>query len=163
MTEYVRHVYTGRIYQIMRDHGPDNPYYWSPWEYAIRPRSPKREQFLRPCEPPGHMPTGYDISILDEIAWEDRKLRGSQPIVVHAPQRAEGSLRDKAKSTPQVTTVQPSGDYTIQDLAMELGCSPGQARKVLRSSKLGKPQGGWKWSSSEEAEPYRKFLKKSLK
>lgn len=162
MTEYLKHVYTGRIYQIMRDHGPDHPYLWSPWEFSVRTPSKERmDRFFKPTEKPPIMPTRYDISILEEMAWEDRRILGSKPIVVEAPKPTvkktpRPRTRTKAPATPQ-------GGFTIQDLALELGCSPGQARAVLRKSKLEKPSRGWRWSSSEEAEPYRKAVKKGLK
>lgn len=160
MTDHVKHIYSGRVYQIMRDHGPNGDYLWSPWEFSIRTPTQKRAQFFKSCTKPDTMPTRYNISILQEIEWEDRKLRGSQPIVVRPPSKGENSQKNRAKVTLQK---EPLGDYTIQDLAMELGCSPGQARKVLRGSKLVKPTGGWRWSSSKEAEPFRRYLRKNLK
>lgn len=160
MVEYVKHIYSGRIYQVMRDHGPDHPYLWSPWEFSSRYPSKRREQFFRPCQKPETMPTGYDIRIEKEIEWEDRKLRGSRPIVVRPP--APTARPQKKERTPRVRE-NTGGAYTVQDLALELGCTSGQARAALRKSKLEKPQGGWKWPSKEEAELARKEIKKNLR
>lgn len=53
---------------------------------------------------------------------------------------------------------QPEGDMiTIAQIADELGISPRDARKVLRSSKTPKPEGGWQWSA-DEAEKIRKLF-----
>lgn len=157
MSEYLKHIHSGRIYQVMRDHGPDHPYLWSPWEFAVRTPSRHRwDSFFRPCDKPEEMPTRYDISIPDEMAWEDRKLRGAAPIVVTPPAPTVRPTRKERRP-------RPTGGYTIQDLATELGCTPGQARAALRKSKTAKPAGGWRWSSTEEAEPIRKLLKKVLK
>lgn len=160
MSEYLKHIYSGRIYQVMRDHGPDHPYLWSPWEFSTRyPGQRRWDEFFRPCEKPETMPTKYDISILEEMAWEDRKLRGTQPITVRAPSPV---VRPKPKTKSRPTQMQEGG-LTIQDLALEVGCTPGQARAILRKAKVEKPQGGWRWPSSEEAEPIRKLLRRNLK
>lgn len=162
MTEYVKHIYSGRIYQVMRDHGPDHPYLWSPWEFSSRYPSQLRAHFFRPCQKPETMPTRYDISIEKELEWESRKLRGSQPIVVRPPVSTV-KPKEKVYREEPIPSRRTTGTFTVQDLALELGCTPGQARATLRKSKLEKPQGGWKWSSSEEAEPARKEIKKNLK
>lgn len=161
MSEYLKHIHSGRIYQVMRDHGPDHPYLWSPWEFSVRtPGQHRWGKFFRSCEKPETMPTKYDISILEEMAWEDRKLRGTQPIVVKAPSpTVKSKTRDRMRANPPTV----EGEFTIQDLALEVGCTPGQARAILRKSKTNKPQGGWKWISSEEAEPIRRILRKNLK
>lgn len=166
MVEYVKHIYSGRIYQVMRDHGPDHPYLWSPWEFSIRYPTPRREQFFRPCQKPETMPTRYDIRIETEIAWEDRKLYGSQPIVVHPPKPTQRMRRKKEKApTPKRSPKAPrsSGGLTVQDLAQEIGCTPGQARAALRKSGVEKPQGGWRWATPEEAEGAKNLIKKNLR
>lgn len=162
MTEYVKHTYSGRIYQVMRDHGPDHPYLWSPWEFASRYPSQVRAQFFRPCHKPETMPTGYDISIEKELEWEGRKLRGSQPIVVRPPAPSVNRTKKVYGGKP-IPPRRTTGAFTVQDLALELGCTTGQARAALRKSKLDKPQGGWKWSTPGEAELARRTIKKSLK
>lgn len=163
--EYLKHVHSGRVYRVMEDHGPDHPYLYSQVDSGVRTPPKVKEQFFRTCEAPEFLPERYDITVPQEIAWEDRRIRATAPIIVVAP------VSEKPKPGEKVYSDEPipkklqtqSLEFTIQDLAMELGCTAGQARKILRGSKLEKPQGGWKWTSSQEAEPYRRFLKKNLK
>lgn len=49
--------------------------------------------------------------------------------------------------------------YTAADMAEELGITPAELRKHLRSSGVEKPEGGWKWPSQKEAASVLKAVK----
>lgn len=162
MTEYVKHRYSGRIYQIMRDHGPDHPYLWSPWDFASRYLSQAVwDRFFVPCEKPEVMPTHYAISIPKELEWEKRRLFREEPLVVKAP----GGTKPKPRKTPREKKPKEpkgsTGEYTLADLCGEIGMDPAKARKLLRSKGKKPPEGGWKWPNKEAAKAIRRFLKKS--
>lgn len=159
MTEYVKHRYSGRIYQIMRDHGPDNPYLWSPWDFASRyPSQDVWNRFFVPCEKPEIMPKHYAISIPKELEWEKRRLFREEPLVVKAPvdTRPKPKKVHREKAEPQ----EPTEEYTLADLCGELGMSPAKARKLLRSHGKKPPAGGWKWPNKEDAKSTKRFLRK---
>lgn len=156
---YMKHRYSKRIYQVMEDHGPEHPYLWSPWEFAVRNPTPLQwEKFFAPCEKPPEMPRSYPISIPQEIEWEKKQFRKNEPIVVHPPVPTKKAQPGEKTSRPR-----PSGDssgYTLADLCGEVNIPQSKARALLRKSKLKKPLDGWKWPSREEAKPYLKFLRK---
>ena len=160
MTEYVKHRYSGRIYQIMRDHGPDHPYLWSPWDFASRyPSQDVWDRFFVPCEKPEIMPKHYAISIPKELEWEKRRLFQEEPLVVKTPvdTRPKPKKVHREKAEPK----EPTGEYTLADLCGELGMSPAKARKLLRSHGKKPPAGGWKWPNKEDAKSTKRFLRKS--
>ena len=164
MTEYVKHRYSGRIYQIMRDHGPDNPYLWSPWDFASRyPSQDVWNRFFVPCEKPEIMPKHYAISIPKELEWEKRRLFREEPLVVKAPEgtkpKPRKGHREEKPQEPEESK-EPTGEYTLADLCGELGMSPAKARKLLRSKGKKPPEGGWKWSNKEAAKSIKRFLRK---
>ena len=159
MTEYVKHRYSGRIYQIMRDHGPDHPYLWSPWDFASRyPSQDVWDRFFVPCEKPEIMPKHYAISIPKELEWEKRRLFREEPLVVKTPvdTRPKPKKVHREKAEPK----EPTGEYTLADLCGELGMSPAKARKLLRSHGKKPPAGGWKWPNKEDAKSTKRFLRK---
>lgn len=162
MTEYVKHRYSGRIYQIMRDHGPDHPYLWSPWDFASRyPSQDIWNRFFVPCEKPEIMPKHYAISIPKELEWEKRRLFREEPLVVKAPvdTRPKPKKAHREKAEPKEFK-EPTGEYTLADLCGELGMSPAKARKLLRSHGKKPPAGGWKWPNKEDAKSTKRFLRK---
>ena len=159
MTEYVKHRYSGRIYQIMRDHGPDHPYLWSPWDFASRyPSQDVWDRFFVPCEKPEIMPKHYAISIPKELEWEKRRLFREEPLVVKTPvdTRPKPKKVHREKAEPK----EPTEEYTLADLCGELGMSPAKARKLLRSHGKKPPAGGWKWPNKEDAKSTKRFLRK---
>lgn len=162
MTEYIKHRYSGRIYQIMRDHGPDHPYLWSPWDFASRyPSQAIWDRFFVPCEKPEIMPKHYAISIPKELEWEKRRLFREEPLVVKAPVDTKPNPKKvhREKAEPKETKG-PTGEYTLADLCGELGMSPAKARKLLRSHGKKPPAGGWKWPNKEAAKSTKRFLRK---
>lgn len=155
--EYMRHKYSKRVYQVMRDHGEDHPYLaCHPFvRYTSQGSWPK---FFSPCGKPEE-PQDIKISVLEEIEWEKKQLRREEPIRVQAPASIEKPKKrrvSKSRATPE------SGEYTLKDLCMELGLSPATARKLLRSKGKTAPDGGWRWPDKESAKPIKKFLKKFL-
>lgn len=159
MTEYVKHRYSGRIYQIMRDHGPDHPYLWSPWDFASRyPSQDTWDRFFVPCEKPEIMPKHYAISIPKELEWEKRRLFREEPLVVKAP--VDTKPKPKKVHREETEPKEPTGEYTLADLCGELGMSPAKARKLLRSHGKKPPAGGWKWPNKEDAKSTKRFLRK---
>lgn len=162
MTEYVKHRYSGRIYQIMRDHGPDNPYLWSPWDFASRyPSQDVWNRFFVPCEKPEIMPKHYAISIPKELEWEKRRLFREEPLVVKTPvdTRPKAKKVHRGKAEPKEPKG-PTEEYTLANLCGELGMSPAKARKLLRSHGKKPPEGGWKWPNKEAAKGIKRFLRK---
>lgn len=156
MSDYLKHRYSGRIYQVMLDHGPDHPYLWSPWEYAIRPYNKYLwEHFLTPCEKPPKMPYSYPISIPQEMKWEERQVNkaGLGKIQVRPPKSRKATVK-----RTKTRRAQP-GEYTLKDLCSELGISPAQARKTLRSKGKKAPDGGWKWPNPEAAGEIKEILR----
>lgn len=162
MTEYVKHRYSGRIYQIMRDHGPDHPYLWSPWDFASRyPGQAIWDRFFVPCEKPEIMPKHYAISISKELEWEKRRLFREEPLVVKTPvdTRPKAKKVHREKAEPKEPK-EPTEEYTLANLCGELGMSPAKARKLLRSHGKKPPAGGWKWPNKEAAKGIKRFLRK---
>lgn len=162
MTEYVKHRYSGRIYQIMRDHGPDHPYLWSPWDFASRYPSPDIwNRFFVPCEKPEIMPKHYAISIPKELEWEKRRLFREEPLMVKAPVETKPKHKKvhREKTEPKEPK-EPTGEYTLADLCGELGMLPSKARKLLRSHGKKPPAGGWRWPNKEAAKSTKRFLRK---
>lgn len=158
MSDYLKHRYSGRIYQVMLDHGPDHPYLWSPWEYAIRPYNKYLwDHFLIPCEKPPQMPYSYPISIPQEMEWEDRQVNKANlgKIQVRPPKRRDNPI----KKTRIKKRAQQEDGYTLKDLCSELGIPPAQARKALRSKGKKAPDGGWKWPNSEAAKSIKEILR----
>ena len=58
---------------------------------------------------------------------------------------------------PKKARVDKSGLITIGSIAEELGIDAGEARKILRSKKVEKPEAGWAWSE-DEVDSIKKLL-----
>ena len=161
--EYLKHKYSGRIYVVRRDHNPEKPYLWSPWDYTSR--TPKKfvwDNFLTPCEKPPEMPRHYDISIAEEMEWEKAHMP-EEPKKATEEERppAQSKLTPAPKKASKAISASAKGKYTLKDLCMEIGMEPSQARRLLRSSGKKPPSGGWVWDSPKEVEGVKRFLKKS--
>lgn len=52
-----------------------------------------------------------------------------------------------------------SDTYTAADMAEELGITPAELRKHLRSAGVEKPEGGWKWPNQKAAASVLKAVK----
>lgn len=59
---------------------------------------------------------------------------------------------------PKKASMDKSGLVTISSIAEELGIDAGEARKILRSKKVEKPEAGWAWPE-DEAEKIKDLLK----
>lgn len=159
--EYVKHNYSHRIYQVIRDHGPNSaPYLYSPQLSGGRY---VREDTLKKFFSPGKAPSGETTicSITQEIKWEkDQRVKDQPTKSLKAPQQEKPWKVTKPttiKKDPSETT-----EYTLKDLCSELGTTPAVARKLLRSRGESAPDGGWKWPNAEAARGIKKFLKKLL-
>lgn len=157
MTEYVKHQYSKRVYEVKTDHGPDHPYL-SHFPYVRYVHKPTVEKFFTPCSGPIQ---DSHITVLQEIDWEKRQLRKEEPIVVKAPAPTERKLKRKEIAETKRREKKPSPDYTLVDLCGEIGMDPAKARKLLRSKGNKPPEGTWKWPNKEAAKSIRRFLKKS--
>lgn len=149
--KYVKHRYSGRVYQVMTDHGPDCPYL-SCFPHVRNPSAHLLQSYFTSTAGPVEDST---VSVSQELEWEQRQQIRKEPLVVKAPpepprRRKTGSKKD------------PKEGYTLKDLCSELGVSPATARKLLRSKGKSAPEGGWKWKNAEEASSIKKFLKKLL-
>lgn len=155
MTEYLKHQYSKRVYEVKTDHGPDHPYL-SHFPYVRYVHQSTVEKFFTPCFGPiqdSHIP------VLQEIDWEKRQLRKEEPIVVKAPAPTERKPRERERA--ETRGKEPSTDYTLADLCGEIGMDPSKARKLLRAKGKKPPDGAWKWPNKEAAKSIRRFLKKS--
>lgn len=150
--EFVKHKYSKRVYQLMRDHNPEKPYLRL-FPFLRYPSQKTLEQFFTPCGGPAQ---NTPITIPQELKWEERQRLGQQPIVVKPPRGTK-----KAKKVVEKKVVDPEGEYTLAQLCSEIGMDPAKARKLLRSQGKTPPNGGWKWSNREAAKPIKRFLKKS--
>ena len=67
--EYVKHNYSGRVYQVHRDHGPNSaPHLSSSSGQGRYIRETTLERFFTPCKGPDlGEPT---ISVIQEAQWE---------------------------------------------------------------------------------------------
>lgn len=147
MTEYLRHNYSGRVYQVMTDHGEENPYL-SSFPYVRTIGRATREKFFKPCgKPYGEMDS--NISFHREIEWEKAQRLRDKPLKVEVPDppKREKSRKKKVDS-----------GYTLGSICEKLGISTARARKVLRGMKK-KPQKGWVWSTQEEVEEVERILR----
>lgn len=157
MTEYLKHQYSKRVYEVKTDHGPDHPYL-SHFPYVRYVHKSTVEKFFTTCSGPIQ---DSPITVLQEIDWEKRQLRKEEPIVVKAPAPTERKLRRKEIYETQRREKNPSTDYTLVDLCGEIGMDPARARKLLRAKGKKPPEGTWKWPNKEAAKSIRRFLKKS--
>lgn len=157
MTEYLKHLYSKRVYEVKTDHGPDHPYL-SHFPYVRYVHKSTVEKFFTPCSGPIQ---DSHITVLQEIDWEKRQLRKEEPIVVKAPAPTEGKLRRKERPETQRREKNSSTDYTLVDLCGEIGMDPAKARKLLRAKGKKPPEGTWRWPKREAAKSIRRFLKKS--
>lgn len=159
--EYVKHNYSLRTYQVIRDHGPTAaPYLYSPPESGGRyVRETTLERFFSPCK--ALQEEAPICSIPQEAQWEREQRAKDQPQKpLEAPQQKKP---EKAtKPTPAKKTSPGAAEYTLKDLCSELGTTPAVARKILRSKGKSAPDGGWKWPNAEAAKSIKKFLKKFL-
>lgn len=158
--EYVKHNYSGRVYQVHRDHGPNsNPHLSNPKGYGRYIRETTLERFFTTCREPAQEEPS--ISVLQEIKWEKEVLAKEQPQKpLEAPQEKNPQKVTKP-STPKKSSP-GAAEYTLKDLCSELGITPAVARKLLRSKGKTAPDGGWRWPNSEAARGIKKFLKKFL-
>lgn len=157
MTEYLKHQYSRRIYEVKTDHGPDHPYL-SCFPFVRYVHQSTMEKFFTHCSGPIQ---DSHITVFQEIDWEKRQLRKEEPIVVKAPAPTERKLKRKEISETQRREKNPSTDYTLVDLCGEIGMDPAKARKLLRAKGKKPPDGAWKWPNKEAAKSIRRFLKKS--
>lgn len=160
--EYVKHNYSLRVYQVIRDHGPKGaPHLYSPSESSGRyVREDTLKRFFSPCKDP--MDGNPTCSITQEIKWERDQIikdNGSQKSLM-APQQK----RDKKMNKPitHKKVLPEATEYTLKDICSELGTTPAIARKLLRSKGRSAPEGGWRWPNAEAAQDIKKFLKKLL-
>ncbi len=157
MTEYLKHQYSKRVYEVKTDHGPDHPYL-SHFPYVRYVHQSIMEKFFTHCSGPIQ---DSSITVLQEIDWEKRQLRKEEPIVVKAPAPTERKLKRKEGSETQRGEKKSPTDYTLADLCGEMGMDPVKARKLLRAKGKKPPEGTWKWPNREAAKAIRRLLKKS--
>ena len=155
MTEYVKHQYSKRVYEVKTDHGPDHPYL-SCFPFVRYVHQSTMEKFFTHCSGPIQ---DSPITVLQGIDWEKRQLRKEEPIVVKAPAPISRP-KDKGEK-PTRTKKEPTGEYTLADLCGEIGMDHSKARKLLRAKGKNPPEGTWKWPNREAAKAIRRFLKKS--
>lgn len=157
MTEYLKHQYSKRVYEVKTDHGPDHPYL-SHFPYVRYVHKSTVEKFFTPCSGPIQ---DSHITVLQEIDWEKRQLRKEEPIVVKTPAPTERKLKRKERvETKRSEKESPTG-YTLVDLCGEIGMDPSKARKLLRAKGKKPPEGTWRWPNREAAKSIRRFLKRS--
>lgn len=65
---------------------------------------------------------------------------------------------EREAKEPKKARIDKSGLVTIGAIAEELGIDAGEARKILRSKKVEKPEAGWAWSE-DDAEGIKALLK----
>lgn len=157
MTEYLKHQYSKRVYEVKTDHGPDHPYL-SHFPYVRYVHQSTMEKFFTHCSGPIQ---DSNITVFQEIDWEKRQLRKEEPIVVKAPAPTERKLKRKEESETKRGEKKSHTDYTLVDLCGEIGMDPVKARKLLRAKGKKPPEGTWKWPNREAAKAIRRFLKKS--
>lgn len=157
MTEYLKHQYSKRVYEVKTDHGPDHPYL-SHFPYVRYVHQSTMEKFFTHCSGPIQ---DSHITVFQEIDWEKRQLRKEEPIVVKAPAPTERKLKRKEGSEIQRREKKSHTDYTLVDLCGEIGMDPVKARKLLRAKGKKPSEGTWKWPNREAAKAIRRFLKKS--
>lgn len=145
---YVKHKYSKRVYQVMTDHGDGSPYL-SQFPNVRYCSGTRMGEFFTPCNGPTQ---DSEVSVLKEIEWEQKQIRGSEPIVVKAPLQKVRRIRRSGR------TITTAGGYTLKEICSELGIPPASARRVLRSRGRA-PEGGWRWSSPQEVEEVKSFLK----
>ena len=155
MTEYLKHRYSKRVYEVKTDHGPDHPYLFH-FPYVRYVHQSTMEKFFTPCSGPTQDSL---ITVSQEIDWEKRQLLKEKPIVVKAPTSTGRKPRERKRA--ETREEKPSTDYTLADLCGEIGMDPSKARKLLRAKGKKPPDGAWKWPNKEAAKAIRGFLKKS--
>lgn len=155
MTEYLKHRYSKRVYEVKTDHGPDHPYLFH-FPYIRYVRQSTMEKFFTSCSGPTQ---DSSITVSQEIDWEKRQLLKENPIVVKAPTPTGRKPREKKRA--EAREKEPSPDYTLADLCGEIGMDPSKARKLLRAKGKKPSDGVWKWPNKEAAKAIRRFLKKS--
>jgi len=146
--EYVKHKYSKRVYQVMEDHGSEHPYL-SCFPYVRYCGQSTLKKFFIPSLGPVQ---DSEITIPQEMRWEERELLRREPIRVRAP--VSGRRARVQKLTPEITK-----EYTLLDLCGEIGMDPSKARKLLRAKGKRPPNGTWKWPNKKDARSIKKFLK----
>lgn len=158
--EYVKHNYSGRVYQVHRDHGPNSaPHLSSSRGWGRYVRETTLERFFTPCKGPDLEEPA--VSAIQEAQWEKEVLAKEKPQKpLEAPQEKKPPKVTKPstlkKGSPE------AAEYTLKDLCSELGITPAVARKLLRSKGKTAPDGGWRWPNAEAAKGIKKFLKNFL-
>jgi hypothetical protein len=158
--EYVKHNYSGRVYQVHRDHGPNSaPHLSSSRGCGRYVRETTLERFFTPCKGPDlEEPT---ISVIQEAQWEKEVLAKEKPQKPLEAPREKKPQKVTKPSIPKKGSPE-AAEYTLKDLCSELGITPAVARKLLRSKGKTAPDGGWRWPNAEAAKGIKKFLKKFL-
>lgn len=83
--ELVKHIYSKRVYEVVRDHGENHPYLKH--LYFLRMVSQdKLKRFFRPCGEQEIIPKR--ISIDQEILWEKRFLNRNKRLKVYPPKKS---------------------------------------------------------------------------
>lgn len=151
--EYVKHNYSGRVYQVLRDHGPGSTPHLrcsEGWERYLKETS--IQQFFTPYKGPEGEPS--QISVLAEIQWEKAQMGEGPKVSSQEPSKSLGK--------PKSTKASSGGEYTLRDLCSELNTTPSIARKILRSQGKTAPDGGWRWPNAEAAKSIKRLIKKFL-
>lgn len=151
--EYVRHRFSGRVYEVMRDHHPDKPYLRA-FPFVREISQLRLKKFFISCGKPTSDTLGR-ITIDEEIQWENRRIRRDEPIRVRPPEPINRPTKRKAKAA-----ISDVGEYTLKDMCLEIGITPAAARRALRSNKVSPPEGGWSWPNRESAASVKKILEK---
>lgn len=98
--------------------------------------------------------------VVDGISWDPEENKGISTIGSYTrPNAEEKPKREKKERKPKVSK---DGLVSVGDIATELGCEPGDARAVLRKSKVEKPEAGWCWPK-EQVEEIKAIIQKGLK
>jgi hypothetical protein len=100
----------------------------------------------------------FGLDTGQNISGEQRRVKVEPKM--RADYRGERKvIKEPKEPKPKLTP----GVVSIADIAKKLGCTPGEARKVLRATKTPKPaSGNWAWDKSE-SDKIEKIVKKGLK
>jgi hypothetical protein len=102
-------------------------------------------------------PSDYDCRGLDVMRAEHFTPRAAPELRV-----VEGGKKERAPRPERAPKPSRDGLVSVGDIAKELGVEPREARGVLRSLKLPKPDAGWAWPAAE-AETIKTKIKEGLK
>lgn len=148
---YLKHKYSGRVYQICLDHGDEHPYLKS-FPHVRMCGKRTMELYFSPCS--GSQEKDGRVSVVEEIRWEKSQFLKKAPLRVIPPDPVK-RIRKKGLKLGR------SG-YYLRDICLEVGMNPSKARKLLRSQGLKPPEGEWRWKSPKEAEEIKNLLRKFL-